>query len=420
MKILLIGSGGREHALAWKLLQSPPIERLFVAPGNGGTATLPKTENIALAATDLPGLMAFAQHNGIDLTVVGPEAPLVAGLTDRFQAAGLRIFGPTGAAAQLEGSKAFSKAFLLRHGIPTAQAAVFRDHAAACRHLATLPTPPVIKASGLAAGKGVIVPQSHAEAAQAIDALLRARRFGAAGDTILLEERLTGPELSVLAFCDGKTTALLPAAQDHKRLLDGDRGPNTGGMGAFAPPPPATPALLADIDTRVLRPTLAGMAAEGAPYVGVLYAGLMLTPDGPKVLEFNCRLGDPETQVLLPLLASDLIEVLTACLAGTLDQVRLQWRPQAAVTVVMAAGGYPDDYATGQPITGIQNAEAQSCLVFHAGTKLVDDEVVTAGGRVLNVTALGDSVTAAAEQAYRGIQAIHFSGAHYRRDIGRV
>jgi phosphoribosylamine--glycine ligase len=419
MNLLLIGGGGREHALAWKLIQSPQVAQLFVTPGNGGTAGLPKTQNLSLDVANPAALIDFARSQEIDLTVVGPEAPLVAGIVDHFQAAGLRIFGPTKAAAQLEGSKAFTKAFLARHGIPTGDAAIFHDYATASAYLAQLPTPPVVKASGLAAGKGVIVPATHAEAEAALAAILRDGRFGAAGETVLLEERLSGPELSVLAFCDGQTLRLLPAAQDHKRLLDGDQGPNTGGMGAFAPSPLATAELLAQVEQTILQPTLAGMAAEGAPYVGVLYAGLMLTADGPKVLEFNCRLGDPETQVLLPLLESDLVEILEACLDGKLEAVTPRWRPGAAVTVVMAAGGYPDDYTTGQPIQGLDTAEAAGCVVFHAGTKITEQGIVTAGGRVLSVTAVGETVADAAARAYAGVGQIHFAGAHYRRDIGQ-
>lgn len=418
MKILLIGSGGREHALAWKLVQSPQVERLVLAPGNDGAARLPKTEKVSIPVDDLPRLRDFALDQQIDLTVVGPEAPLAAGIVDLFTTAGLRIFGPHQAAAQLESSKAFSKQFMARHGIPTAQAAVFHDCDEAIRHLRQLDQPPVIKASGLAAGKGVILPETMAEAVQVLRSILLDHRFGSAGDTVLLEERLTGPELSVLAFTDGKMARLTPAAQDHKRLLDGDHGPNTGGMGAFAPSPLATPALLAQVEREAIQPTLAGMAAEGRPYVGVLYAGLMLTPAGPKVLEFNCRLGDPEAQVVLPLLESDLIDILLACVNGTLDQVKPRWRNQAAVTVVMAAGGYPNEYAKGRTITGIEQAEARGCLVFYAGACHHEDRVVTDGGRVLNVTGFGPTVHAAAGHAYAGVEQIHFAQAHYRRDIG--
>lgn len=419
MKVLLIGSGGREHALAAQLVRSPQVTHLYVAPGNGGTATLEKTENVAIPATKLDTLRDFAQANRIDLTVVGPEAPLVAGIVDLFQTAGLRIFGPSQAAARLEGSKAFSKQFMQRHGIPAGQAEIFNDYDEAVRYLRFLDSPPVIKASGLAAGKGVLVPLSLEEAALALRTMLLDRRFGEAGDTVLIEERLSGPELSVLAFCDGKTAAVLPPAQDHKRLRNGDLGPNTGGMGAFTPSPLATPGLLAQVEREILQPALSGMAAEGAPYCGVLYAGLMLTRDGPKVIEFNARLGDPETQAILPLLESDLIDLLLASLEGKLASVQPQWRDQAAVTVVMAAGGYPDQYATGHEITHIDRAEAMGCLVFHAGTKLHNGRLLTAGGRVVNVTGLGDTVAAAAKNAYAGVRAIHFNQAHYRTDIGK-
>lgn len=420
MNVLVIGNGGREHAIAWKVSQSTKVDRLFVAPGNSGTALVPKTENVNIAVDNLSALRAFALDAQIDLTIVGPEGPLVAGIVDDFHAAGLRIFGPSRQAAQLEGSKAFSKQFMQQHGIPTARAASFTDYEEAVDYLHTLSEPPVIKASGLAAGKGVILPNTHDEAVATLRSILLEGRFGAAGATVLLEERLYGPELSVLAFADGKTLRVMPAAQDHKRLLDGDLGPNTGGMGAFAPAPLATPALLAQIEREVLAPTLAGMQAAGTPYVGVIYAGILVTAQGPQVLEFNCRFGDPETQVLLPLLASDLVEIIEACLAGTLDQVTPSWHAQAAVSVVMAAGGYPDQPLTGQTIQGITQAEALSCQVFQAGAQLQGGQIVTAGGRVLNVTGLGRDLNAAADQAYRGVAQISFQGAQFRRDIGRV
>ncbi len=421
MNLLLVGGGGREHALAWSLRRSPRVETLFVAPGNGGTARMEGVRNVPLAADDVAGLRAFARATAIDLTIVGPEAPLAAGLVDAFQADGLPIFGPTQAAARLESSKAFAKQFLLRHNIPTGQAALFTDFDAARDHLHRLDphSPPVIKASGLAGGKGVIVPASLAEAEAALRAMLVERQFGAAGELVLIEERLAGPELSLLAFCDGHSLCLLPAAQDHKRLLDGDAGPNTGGMGAFAPAPLLTDALRATLEEQVLRPTLRGLAAEGMPYVGVLYAGLMLTPDGPRVLEFNCRLGDPEAQVLLPLLASDLVDLVQACLEGRLAKFDLRRRAEAAVTVVMAAGGYPGPYATGQPIAGIGDAERAGCLVFHAGTRLEGGQVRTAGGRVLAVTGVAESLADAAAEAYQGCDLIRFADAHYRRDIAR-
>lgn len=420
MNVLLIGSGGREHALAWKLTQSPRVDRLFVAPGNGGTARMAKTENVSIPADDLAALADFAATAGVDFTIVGPEAPLVDGIVDLFQAADLAIFGPTQAAAQLEGSKAFAKAFMQRHGIPTGRAEVFTDFDDATRYLRQLDAPPVIKASGLAAGKGVILPETMAEAAGVLQQILLERRFGQAGETVLIEERLSGPELSVLAFTDGRHLAIMPAAQDHKRLLDGDRGPNTGGMGAFAPSPLATPELLEQVRTEILQPTLDGMAAEGTPYTGVLYAGLMLTEDGPKVLEYNCRFGDPEAQVIVPLLESDLLEVCEACVEGRLDRMDVVWRDQVAVTVVMASDGYPGDYPTGHPITHLDDAQRRGCLVFHAGTKWADERLVTAGGRVLAVTALRSTMADAAGVAYSGVRAIHFNEAQYRRDIGRM
>ncbi|RME59141.1 MAG: phosphoribosylamine--glycine ligase, partial [Caldilineae bacterium] len=378
--------------LAWKLSQSPRVDRIFVAPGNGGTAGADKCENVALSSDDLPGLLRFAQEQRVDLTVVGPEAPLVAGLVDQFEAAGLAVFGPVQAAAQLEGSKAFSKKFMLEHGIPTGRAEIFDDFDTAVQYVRKLTAPPVIKASGLAAGKGVILPTSQEEAVSVLREMLVDRRFGSASETVLVEERLEGPELSVLAFCDGQTLRIMPPAQDHKRLLDNDQGPNTGGMGAFSPSPLATPTLLEEVERTVLRPTLAGMAAAGTPYKGVLYAGLMLTADGPKVLEFNCRFGDPETQVILPLLESDLVDIMLACVEGRLDQVAPRWSDQAAVTVVMASGGYPGSYPKGKVITGVDEAAAKGCLVFHAGTALAaDGRLVTGGGRVLAVTGRGDT-----------------------------
>lgn len=390
-----------------------------MAPGNGGTATLPGVENVPIHADDVPALRDFAAAQKVDLTIVGPEAPLAAGIVDAFQAAGLPIFGPTQAAARLESSKVFAKEFMQRHAIPTGQARSFDALAPALAYLHSLAALPVIKASGLAAGKGVILPATLREAEDALRAMLTDRQFGDASDIVLLEERLVGPELSVLAFCDGRTLRVLPAAQDHKRLLDDDQGPNTGGMGAYAPAPLMTPALKAQVERKVLYPALRGMAAERMPYVGVLYAGLMLTPAGLRVLEFNCRLGDPETQVILPLLESDIVEVLRACVEGRLDTVNPSWQNATAVTVVMAAGGYPGDYATGAPITGIPAAEAAGCTVFQAGTALRDGQVVTAGGRVLSVTGVAPTLPEAIAKAYAGIARIAFADAHYRTDIAR-
>ncbi|MDE0206338.1 MAG: phosphoribosylamine--glycine ligase, partial [Candidatus Tectomicrobia bacterium] len=412
MNILLIGSGAREHALAWKLAQSSQVDRIFAAPGNGGTAGIPSCTNIPVPVDDLQALLRFAHDNHVDLTVVGPEQPLVAGIVDQFAADGLKIFGPGKAAAQLEGSKAFSKAFMNRHGIPTGWARVFTEFESAADFVHDLDDLPVLKASGLAAGKGVLLPASRAEAVEQLRMMMVGRRFGDAGTTVLVEERLHGPELSVLAFCDGENLRLVPAAQDHKRLLDGDLGPNTGGMGAFAPSPLATKEILDTVEHQVLRPTLAGMAAEGAPYQGVLYAGLMLTERGPMVLEFNCRFGDPEAQVILPLLQSDLAELMLACTDGTLAGCNPDWSAQSAVTVVMASGGYPDDYETGKPIYGLpESSDFDACqLVFHAGTKVgepnrrVDAEyqpaLLSDGGRVLSVTATGPDFKAAVDRAY--------------------
>lgn len=419
MKILLIGSGGREHALAWKLGQSPQVARIFVAPGNGGTATTAKCENVPISDGDLTALLAFAQERAIDLTVVGPEVPLVAGIVDRFQAAELRIFGPVQAAAQLEGSKAFSKEFMQRHRIPTGWARVFGDFEEAADFVAGLDSLPVLKASGLAAGKGVVLPETQDEAIAVLRQMLVDRSFGEASATVLVEERLTGPEISVLAFCDGTHIAVMPPAQDHKRLLTGDGGPNTGGMGAFAPSPLATPDFLKEVERTVLRPAVDGMAADGTLYVGVLYAGLMLTPNGLRVLEFNCRFGDPETQVILPLLESDLVDLLQACIDGRLDSVTPVWRAGAATTVVMASGGYPGEYVKGKEISGRREAESVGCSVFHAGTALADGRLLTSGGRVLAVTGLGDDLPAAAQKAYAGLSHIAFDGAVWRTDIAR-
>lgn len=417
MNVLILGNGGREHALAWKLRQSPRVERLFVAPGNGGTEGMAGVENVAIPASDADALVEFARAGQIGMTVVGPEAPLAEGIVDAFQKAGLRIFGPTQAAARLESSKAFAKEFMRRHNLPTAAAATFQTFDAALAFLRELPSLPVIKASGLAAGKGVVVPSTLEEAETALHAMLVDNIFGDSGATVLIEERLVGPELSVLAFCDGKTARLMPAAQDHKRLLDGDQGPNTGGMGAFAPSPLGTSALLERLQEEIFTPALAGMAEWDSPYVGVLYAGLMLTLEGPKLLEFNCRFGDPEAQVILPLLESDLLEILEACVDGSLDTVEVQWRDDSALAVVMASGGYPAEYTTGDAIAGIADAEETGCLVFHAGTRAADGMIYTAGGRVLAVTGVAPTLYEAASLAYSGVERIQWRGAHYRTDI---
>lgn len=419
-RVLVVGGGGREHALAWALARSPRVDEVLVAPGNAGTATEPKCRNVQVAANAIEEIVALAGVEQIDLVVVGPEDPLVAGLVDRLDAAGIRAFGPSAAAAQLEGSKSHCKDFLLRHGIPTGAAATFTDAAEALAHLAASEAVPVIKASGLAAGKGVIVAETHDEATRAVTEILVDRRFGDAGDEVLLEERLFGPEVSILAFCDGTDFHVMPASQDHKRLGNGDVGPNTGGMGAFYPSPIADQELLDRVGKEVIAPTLQAMIDEGRPYRGVLYAGMMLTADGPKVIEFNCRFGDPETQVVLPLLETDLVDIFDACIDGSLGDLDIRWRSQAAVTVVMASAGYPSSSSAPVPITGLAAAAETDCTVFHAGTKTVDGEPHTAGGRVLAVTALRDTLRAAADAAHGGVDLIDFEGEQHRTDIARA
>ncbi len=417
MRILIVGSGGREHALAWKLAQSPRMERLLVAPGNGGTAAI--AENLPIAADDLPGLLAFAQKERIDLTVVGPEAPLVAGLVDAFAEAGLRAFGPTAAAARLEGSKVFAKRFMVEEGIPTAPAAALDEYAAALAYLRRQTPPVVVKADGLAAGKGVAVCASLEEAEAALHRAMIERAFGPAGERVLIEDCLEGEEASLLAFCDGQTVVPMPPARDYKRAHEGDRGPNTGGMGCYAPSGHLPPAVVEEVVRRVLRPAVAGMRRRGSPYVGVLYAGLMLTPYGPRVLEFNCRFGDPETQVLLPLLENDLVEVLLACIEGRLAEVPIRWKRACTACVVLASEGYPGPYEKGREIVGAEAAgERPGVVLFHAGTRREGERLLTAGGRVLGVTALGDTLDQARQRAYGAVEEVAFAGMHFRRDIG--
>ena len=420
MNVLVIGSGGREHALAWKLAQSARVARVFVAPGNGGTAGTGAIRNVPHGEKDVAELIAFARANEVGLTVVGPEAPLADGLVDAFEAAGLRCFGPSGAAARLEASKAFAKAFMARHDIPTGRYRVFTGFEEACEHLREVDYPVVIKASGLAAGKGVIVTDDVDEAEDALRRLMVERVFGAAGEEVLVEERLFGEEATVMALCDGQRLCLLPPSQDHKAVFEGDRGPNTGGMGAYAPAPIITEDLLAEVVETVLRPTIDGMRMEGRKYVGVLYAGLMVTADGPKVLEYNCRFGDPETQVVLPLLDGDLVDVMEACLAGTLTDEAVRWHEGSAATVVAASAGYPGSYPTGRPIRGAGDAGAtEGVHVFHAGTRVsASGGWETSGGRVLAVTGLGADLPAALQRAYGGLEQIWFEGMHFRRDIG--
>ncbi len=420
MKVLVIGGGGREHALAWKLKQSEGVSQVFVAPGNAGTARDSGLTNLAL--TDKVALREWVQANGIGLTVVGPEAPLAAGVVDEFRAHGLAIFGPTRAAAQLESSKAFSKAFMERHGIPTARYQTFTDPAAAHAYVDVEGAPIVIKADGLAAGKGVVVALTAAEAHEAIDFMLLDNTLGVAhnegGARVVIEEFLEGEEASFIVLCDGENALALATSQDHKRLLDGDQGPNTGGMGAYSPAPVVTPAVHERAMNEVILPTLRGMAADGIPYTGFLYAGLMITPDGRvKTLEFNCRMGDPETQPILMRLRSNLAQVLLSATRGELDRVQLDWDPRVALGVVLAAAGYPLSPRKGDAITGLP-ADAADCMVFHAGTTQVGDQVQVSGGRVLCVTALATSVAQARERAYAAVASIGFDGMQHRRDIG--
>ncbi len=419
MKILVVGGGGREHALAWKAAQSPKVDRVYVAPGNAGTAREHGTENIGIDALDTEGLLHFAREHDVELTVVGPEAPLVAGVVDAFRDAGLACFGPTKAAAALEGSKAFTKDFLARHRIPTGEYASFTDVDEAAAYVAARGAPIVVKADGLAAGKGVILAQSQREALDAVRAMLAGGAFGEAGRRVVIEEYLRGEEASFIVLVDGTHVLPMATSQDHKARDDGDRGPNTGGMGAYSPAPAVSAEIEARIMTEVIEPTVRGMAAEGRAYTGFLYAGLMIAPDGtPQVLEYNCRFGDPETQPILLRLKSDLIELLEAGLAGRLDTVEARWDPRVALGVVLAAGGYPGDYRTGDPIKGLPPEPAADYKVFHAGSAERNGEIVTAGGRVLCVTALGDTVRAAQTRVYELVQQIHWQDVYYRRDIG--
>ena len=416
MRILIIGSGGREHALAWKIAQSPRVTKLFCAPGNAGIAAV--AECVPIPSMEIDKLAAFASAQKIDLTIVGPEGPLCAGIVDVFQSRGLRIFGPNQHAAQLEGSKVFSKKFLLKHNIPTAAAAIFDNPDDARAHLHKVGAPVVVKADGLAAGKGVIVASSIVEAERAIAEIMERKIFGTAGAQVILEECLHGEELSVMALVDGRSFQMLEAAQDHKRALDGDRGPNTGGMGAYSPTPSLNDPLLEQV-AGIFRQTLAGLQAEGIEYRGVLYAGLMITDRGPQVLEFNCRFGDPETQVVLPRMDFDLLDAAEATVDGRLDRLPLGWKNDAAVCVVLAAGGYPGPYQRNQPIEGLKDAaELAKVQVFHGGTRRdASGRIVTDGGRVLGVTALGENIEKAAQRAYAAVERIHFDGAQFRRDI---
>ncbi|ERH63557.1 phosphoribosylamine--glycine ligase [Pantoea dispersa EGD-AAK13] len=419
MKILVIGNGGREHALAWKAAQSPLAETVFVAPGNAGTALEPALQNVAISATDIPALLAFAQQENIDLTIVGPEAPLVIGVVDAFRAAGLKIFGPTQAAAQLEGSKAFTKDFLARQQIPTAEYQNFTEVEPALAYLREKGAPIVIKADGLAAGKGVIVAMTLAEAEAAVQDMLAGNAFGDAGHRIVIEEFLDGEEASFIVMVDGDNVLPMATSQDHKRVGDGDTGPNTGGMGAYSPAPVVTDEIHQRVMDQIIWPTVNGMKAEGNTYTGFLYAGLMIDKAGqPKVIEFNCRFGDPETQPIMLRLQSDLVALCLAAVDGKLDQQQSQWDPRPSLGVVLAAGGYPGDYNTGDQIHGLPLEDVPDGKVFHAGTTLKDDLVVTSGGRVLCVTALGEDVAAAQKNAYALAQHISWNGSFCRNDIG--
>ncbi|MFN2308370.1 MAG: phosphoribosylamine--glycine ligase [Gammaproteobacteria bacterium] len=419
MKVLVIGGGGREHALAWRLAQSGRVQTVYVAPGNAGTAREPKVENVAIGAEDIPALLRFAREADIGLTVVGPEAPLVAGVVDAFEAAGLRCFGPHRAAAALEGSKAFAKDFLARHNIPTAAYGNFTEVDAAIAYIRRQGAPIVVKADGLAAGKGVILAQTTDEAIAAVRDMLAGNAFGAAGHRVVIEEFLTGEEASFIVMVDGEHVLPLASSQDHKAAGDGDTGPNTGGMGAYSPAPVVTPAIHQRVMREVIMPTVRGMAAEGRPYTGFLYAGLMIGPDGtPKVLEYNVRFGDPETQPIMLRLRSDLLGLCEAALDRRLDQAQAHWDPRACLGVVMAAGGYPGDYRKGDVIHGLPAQDTPEVKVFHAGTAVHDGQVVTRGGRVLCVCALGDGVAQAQVRAYQQVRAIRWEGAYYRHDIG--
>jgi len=418
MKVLLVGGGGREHALAWKLADSPRVNALFAAPGNPGIAQV--AENVDIAVDHFDKLEKFIRQNGIEFVVIGPEDPLAAGLADRIGAMGIRVFGPSKEAAQLEADKWFAKELMRQQAVPTAEARTFTDASAAEEYVRVRDQPVVIKAAGLAKGKGVTICYRTSDALEAIDRILRRREFGDAGARIVIEEMLSGPECSLLAFVDRKSIYVMESAQDHKPVEEGDTGPMTGGMGAYSPTPIVTDAMLGQIERDILVPVLDGLVRDGIEYRGVLYAGLMLTSNGPKVLEFNCRFGDPETQPLMMRLKSDLLEVMLAVADGRLDQVELKWDPRPAMCVIAASKGYPGQYATGLPITGIDDADAmRDVKVFHSGTKKQGGQIVTDGGRVLGVTALGNTLADARHRAYQAMEKIHFDGMHYRRDIGR-
>jgi phosphoribosylamine--glycine ligase len=416
LKVLVVGGGGREHALTWKMKQSPRVSQIFCWPGNAGIAEYATC--IPGSVEDVAGIVKFAEEEQIDLTVIGPELPLMAGLTDQLTDRGFKVFGPSRRAAEIEGSKVFSKQLFQKYGIPTARFGAFDQPEEAKQYIRELNSPCVVKADGLAAGKGVIMAYNVEEALSAVDLIMEDKAFGSAGNKVVVEEMLIGEEVSLLVFTDGKTVVPMVSAQDHKRIFDGDQGPNTGGMGAYAPAPILTSQLQEQVLKEIVIPTVKAMEAEGRPYKGVLYAGLMITERGPQVLEYNARFGDPETQVILPLLESDLIEVMEAVIEGRLSEIKVDWKQGHSVCVVAAAGGYPGSYEQGKRITGLDKAAAfDNLLVFHAGTALKDGEIVTAGGRVLGITAWGESLQSAIDQAYQGIAQIEFPGIQYRRDI---
>jgi len=417
MKVLVVGGGGREHALVWKISQSPRVTKIYAAPGNAGISQL--AECVPIKSEDIPGLLAFAKSKAIDLTVVGPEGPLSMGIVDEFNRAGLRVFGPSGKAAEIEASKRFSKDLMKKYNIPTAEYGVFIDKAAAEAYVREKGAPIVVKADGLAAGKGVVVAETVEEALRALDLIMTEKAFGAAGERVVIEECLKGEEASFMAFSDGRTILPMASSQDHKRVFDGDKGPNTGGMGAYSPAPIVTTKLERKVMDEIMIPTVRAMEKEGRLFKGVLYAGLMIHDGEAKVLEFNARFGDPETQPVMARLDTDLIEIIEAILDGSLSRIDVKWKPESAVCVVMASGGYPGNYEKGMVIRGLDSAaQLRNVSVFHAGTALKDGTVVTDGGRVLGVTGLGPVVAAAIDNAYKGVREIAFEGAHFRRDIG--
>lgn len=418
MKVLVVGSGGREHALVWKISKSPRVSKIYCAPGNGGISDLAECVNIS--ATDVVGMVRFAKQNGIDLTVVAPDDPLAMGMVDALQAEGLKAFGPTRDAAIIESSKVFAKHLMRRYGIPTAEHRVFENYDKAVKYVEQVQYPVVIKAEGLALGKGVIIARDFDEARDALKSMMVDKVFGEAGLRVVIEEHLAGPEVSVLIFTDGKTIIPMVSAQDHKRAYDGDQGPNTGGMGAFSPSRVYTPDIASEVEDGIIRPTIMAMAQEGRPFKGVLYFGLMLTPQGPKVLEYNARFGDPETQVVLPRLKTDIVDIFEAVIDERLDEINVEWEDNAAVCVVLASGGYPKSYRTGYEISGIDEVlKDPDMMVFHAGTKKVDGKYYTSGGRVLGITAIAKDLDTAVRKAYQSVGKIHFENMHYRRDIGR-